>query len=529
MGRQFLRGIVWSILMVVAAAALVVAVPGEARACSCAPRLTPEEEIAENEWVFVGRQVGRYEVTDTDSSWGMVRLQIEVLAVFKGDVPHTVVLHTGRGDGDCGIDVAGYTEVGFTVTPNAEGEVGVGMCGGTMRADVLRLSFEPLPGRVGSGPPGFLVGTEIGPARVAILDTAGELLAYAEGDGRLAAAAVCPGAKKVVEVVEHGDTHDLVGGNRPPTLEIRDLATLAVEAVYPIDIAERNRQQLNGMGWVFDLQCHDPDARLMTYLLPNGVRDNAGNANLPGPAQVHLWREGELTAVDAGEARAVAVDPAAGRFYTITGKKGKILETRDLTGRLIETQRLPGTHIGWRLALSPDRSELAVLALSKPLDRDNWYYALVDRLLVFDLGTGDMTWHPLPLPGFALLLQADDSGYLTAVGDFMQGPAIVDIARLGSRVAGEGTDPVASLPIESRPESGMVIEPWGPLAVGSEAVVFIAYSGGILGQVNAWAHDLATGAEAAIEGLVRSRLLHSPARRRTGLPDINRGLTPGSA
>lgn len=506
MGRQFLRGTAWSIMMVVLAAAFLIALPGEARACSCAAPPPPEEAIVQHEWVFVGRQVGRYEVTDTDSSWGQVRLQIEVLAVFKGDVPDTVELHTGRGGGDCGIDLAGYLEVGFTVTPNAEGEVGVGRCGGTMRADVLRLFFETLPGRVGSGPPGFLVGTEIGPARVAILDTAGELLTYAEGDGRLAAAAVCPGARKVVEVVEHSDSGQTIGGEFPPTLEVRDLATLAIESTHPIDISARDPRQLNGMGWVFDLQCHDPGARLVSYLLPNGVWDDIAGANLPGPAQLHLWQDGQLTAVEAGEARAIAVDPEAGRFYAITGKKGKILETRDLTGRLIESERLPGTHIGWRLAISPDRSELAVLALSKPLDRGNWYYALVDRLLVFDLATGRMDWHPLPAAGFALLLQADDSGFLAAVGQYEVYPVMVDISRLGSRVAGEGTNPVASLTVESRPESGMDIGPWGPLAVGSEAVVFTAASEGILGQVNVWAHDLGTGGEAAMEGLVRSRL-----------------------
>ena len=46
----------------------------------------------------------------------------------------------------------------------------------------------------------------------------------------------------------------------------------------------------------------------------------------------------------------------------------------------------------------------------------------------------------------------------------------------------------------------MVIEQPGPLAVGSEAVIFTATSEGILGQVNAWAYDLTTRARSRGRG-----------------------------
>ena len=489
MNRRILRGTARAIAVLFAAATVLVALPGVARACFCALPPPVEEAIAEAEWVFIGRQVGRREVES--DHWGGVRLQIEVLAVYKGDVPDTVELRTGRGGGDCGVDLAGSPEVGFTVTPDADGVAGVSTCGGTARADVLRAFFEPLPGRVGTGPPGFLVGTEIGPARVAILDTAGELLTYAEGAGRLAAAAVCPGARKVVEIVETGATWEGIGGANPILLEVRDLTTLAVASSRDLEITERNKSQLNGMGWVFDLQCHDPGAGFITYLLPIGVWDALAGANLPGPGKLHLWRDGELTVLDVPEARAVAVDPEAGLFYAITGIEGTTLETRDLAGGLVAEVELPNSHVGWRLALSPDRAELAVLARSTPMERENWFYAEVDRLLVIDLATGAYESHPLPAAGFATLLEARDSGYVMAV--YRWEPERVEVSEL----RGDEVGLVARLGAGSLREA---------LAVGPEAIVFTRPDEDPRAYPFVWRLDPATASESPIEGLFDSRL-----------------------
>ncbi|MCP3973279.1 MAG: hypothetical protein GY720_02160 [bacterium] len=136
--------------------------PSPAQACSCAGPKPLDEAIAESEWVFVGRQVdrresGQQEVRPEDEDWfyGPILLEIEVVAVFKGDVPNTVELFTGRGGGDCGTDFASRTEVGFTVTPRDDGLTGIGSCGGSVRADALRLAFEPLPGESAPDRPAF--------------------------------------------------------------------------------------------------------------------------------------------------------------------------------------------------------------------------------------------------------------------------------------------------------------------------------------------------------------------------------------
>ena len=77
----------------------------QASACSCAPPAPAGAAAEANEWVFIGRQIDKYEGqrTEDDGSWGEMRLVVEVLTVYKGDVPDTVELRTGHGSADCGL------------------------------------------------------------------------------------------------------------------------------------------------------------------------------------------------------------------------------------------------------------------------------------------------------------------------------------------------------------------------------------------------------------------------------------------
>ncbi len=507
MGRMIRRQTARVFVVLTFLVGLLVAASPPARACFCAPPKPIGEAIEHSEWVFVGRQIGQREISEAGAggSYGPVRLEIEVLAVYKGDVPDKVELRTGRGVGDCGVSFASGREVGFTVNPDGNGLAGVSSCGGAVRADELRMYFEPLPARVGTGPPGFLVGVDIGPYRVAVLDTAGELLTYAEGEGRLAAAAACPQGRKIVEIVEPVGTWVHVGGSNPPTLEVRDTATLSIESTQTIDIESRNRSQLNGMGWIFDLQCHDPEARLITYLLPNGVYDNWRGSNLPGPATLHVWRDGDLSEVEAGEARAVAVDAATGRFYAVTGIKGQTLETRDLAaGQLVDTQKLPERHVGWLLALSPDRSALAVLGRESPMEKINWYYAEVNRLLVIDLTTGEYTSHRLLHEGFARLVEPRGDTYVVAVS----------IRELPAAEVSQLVDGTMELIGKAQGEDSIQ----GPIAVGPDAIV----SGRPSRDHEPIRLDVATGERVPIEGLVDIRLAITlpPGTQITNLPPL---------
>ncbi|MCP3995668.1 MAG: ATP-binding protein [bacterium] len=72
--------------------------------------------------------------------------------------------------------------------------------------DEIRWLYEPPPTGVGHGDPGFVVGTDVSPARIALLDERARLLGYGIGEGTLQDAAVCPGAQKIVEVVRVSDS-----------------------------------------------------------------------------------------------------------------------------------------------------------------------------------------------------------------------------------------------------------------------------------------------------------------------------------
>ena len=370
------------------------------------------------EWVFVGRQVERREATTEElggSSWASMVLEVEVLTVYKGDVPEFVELRTGAGGADCGVNLGGWPSVGLALTPGEDGTLRIASCAGGIRADAITYLFETLPEPMGTGPPSFVLGLEIGSARIALLDDWGDVLAYGGGDGRLAAVAACPGGQKAVEIVER-DHFGEVERDRPSTVEVRDLTTLEIVWTAQIPDAPRDRSPLNGRTWVFDLTCHDQEGETISYLIPEGRWDSLSGSNLPGPGILHLWSGGELVDVKAGKSRAVAVDLGAGVFYSLIGDKGTRLQVRDLSGEILEVFDVPLGHVGWRLALSDDGEHLAILSRDRPMARENWFFAEVNSLLVMERDSREVTTHSLPGAGFAkLLATTGDGSYVAAV------------------------------------------------------------------------------------------------------------------
>jgi len=93
--RIFVRFVTPALL----AAILVLSLPGEARACSCAP-VTTAEVVASAELVFVGEEILRVE---TRQEWPSVAVTFAVVEAYKGDVASEITVWTGHGGGDCGV------------------------------------------------------------------------------------------------------------------------------------------------------------------------------------------------------------------------------------------------------------------------------------------------------------------------------------------------------------------------------------------------------------------------------------------
>jgi hypothetical protein len=123
-----------AVAVVVTVAALLVIAP-PAHACSCVPPPPVAEVLETAPLAFVGTQVGRAEAQPT----GVV-LTISVAEVYVGEATTLIDLHTGSGDADCEIDLAGLGPVGFTPSMS-DGGLYVGLCGGTVPADEMRQVF----------------------------------------------------------------------------------------------------------------------------------------------------------------------------------------------------------------------------------------------------------------------------------------------------------------------------------------------------------------------------------------------------
>lgn len=407
-----------TVLVAVLAAVLLSPAP-RAHACSCMMVPPFEVQAEEAELVFTGRQVDQRPVTIASEQydWAELVLVIEVTAVYKGDVADTIELLAMGPGSSCYLDLAAYGELGFALTPMDDGAVLAPVCGGLGPADALRLTYEPLPGPVGRAPPGFLVGVEVGPVRVAILDTAGQLLTFGGGPGRLVAAAVCPGGERVVEMVNPTNPRPEEGEAGPLTLDVRRLRDLAVESSLPLPVAERHLRPSHGVGAAIDLQCHDPDGTVVSYLSASTVWDGQAGYHRPGPANVHLWDDGHLTTIPVGRAVAVAVDPVAERVHAIVEDDGRRLVTRDLGGDVVDWPVLPDGYGAWGLALSADRTRLAVLANSRPGESWQAWYATVDQFVLLNLVPDGIVSSETTLPnlGNVLTLHPTTDGFVAAI------------------------------------------------------------------------------------------------------------------
>ena len=184
----------------VAAAALAAGVQ-PARACSCA-REDPRTVLARADAAFVGTLLERREGRPARSSADPVTLVFRVLESVKGRLGSTVEVVTAASGASCGVEA----RIGQTIGLFLERVGGVwqsNLCRQVSPSE-LRAAARPLPRPDGRGPVAFLVGGRFGPARTLALDAQGRTLAYGRGEGESLMVSVCPGGRRVAEVVRAG-------------------------------------------------------------------------------------------------------------------------------------------------------------------------------------------------------------------------------------------------------------------------------------------------------------------------------------
>lgn len=143
-----------------------------AAACSCVEQ-TPAEQVASADAVFVATADGG----PREVGGSTLAYELEVEAVHVGEVDAVVEVRTGRGDGDCGIDLSGRHLV--FAHRDDEGRLSTGLCSGTRPLADGEQATGVGPGRVPDPPP-TVAGPPIGGPEGDVEDadpSPGELLA----------------------------------------------------------------------------------------------------------------------------------------------------------------------------------------------------------------------------------------------------------------------------------------------------------------------------------------------------------------
>lgn len=122
------RLIRWSAVLVVAAAVFL-ANPGCAFACSCLPPGTPQEELGKSDAVFAGKVVQVSGQVDGGAA-ETVEVRLEVSQVWKGAESRTVLLKTPGSSASCGFNFEQGREY-VVYASQQEGNLTAGLCSRT--------------------------------------------------------------------------------------------------------------------------------------------------------------------------------------------------------------------------------------------------------------------------------------------------------------------------------------------------------------------------------------------------------------
>lgn len=214
-----------ALCVVVLVVASLAAAVEPARACSCIPP-DPWSYLEKADGAFVGRLVSR-----TESGNGLAVLSFSVERAIKGKIGDTVAVETVSSGAACGIETSVGRRIGLFLMREGDGWFGH-LCWQVEPEDLLAAVSLPAPN--GKGPVALFVGGSFGPARTLALDAKGRTLAYGIGTGDAWYFSVCPGGRKVAELVEVDFDKFIIVIRELPTLRLVRQQPLKLEFAGPL-------------------------------------------------------------------------------------------------------------------------------------------------------------------------------------------------------------------------------------------------------------------------------------------------------
>jgi len=214
-----------SLCVAVLTIATLAAAVEPARAGSCI-QPDPWRVLEQADGAFVGRLVSRRESGD-----GQAVLVFSVERAVKGKIGATVEVETVSSGAGCGIETSVGRRIGLFVVREGDGWFGH-LCWQVEPGDLLAAASLPAPN--GRGPVALFVGGRFGPARTLALDAKGRTLAYSIGTGDAWYFSVCPGGRKVAELVEVDFDKFIIAIRELPTLRLVRQQPLKLEFAGPL-------------------------------------------------------------------------------------------------------------------------------------------------------------------------------------------------------------------------------------------------------------------------------------------------------
>ena len=296
--------------------------------------MDPRERLEHADGAVIGTVVAK-----SFSGDGERVLAVRPRETFKFDAGGDIDVATGGG-AECSL---GFRREGDSLSQllTRAGNDGwsTGACDSMTSADLHRAG-QPLPRPTGGKRVELVVAGAFGPVRSIALDQSGRVVSYGQGAGRVVAASVCPGARRMVEVV-------LAERLQPVTrIAIRELPGLHL-------VRSRTFPGFAGdVGSVSQVECLDRRARNVLLIARSHVMRVVRMVNATSFATVY-------------SAQAEAAVLAGSRAYAVQGSSPSQLISIDTTRRTHHrVGRLPGRV--WRL--SGDRTGRFAALVSPPTD-----------------------------------------------------------------------------------------------------------------------------------------------------------------